>query len=111
MIFLVSGLLKRRLVAQTKQNFGGLEIFCEFEREPINTLYLPIFSFKRAGFFAQSKKSYQKSQVKSLAGRSNFGCVEFAFSKKLTYIKVRARERALKNHISFVFHKTQACSF
>ena len=31
---LVSGLLKRRLVAQTEQNFGGLELFCEFEREP-----------------------------------------------------------------------------
>ncbi len=31
---LVSGILKRRLVAQTEQNFEGLEIFCEFEREP-----------------------------------------------------------------------------
>lgn len=31
---LVSGILKRRLVAQTEQNFGRLEMFCEFEREP-----------------------------------------------------------------------------
>ena len=32
---LVSGFLKRRLIAQTEQNFGGLESFCEFERNPI----------------------------------------------------------------------------
>jgi len=31
---LVSGILKRRLVTQTEQNFGGLKSFCEFEREP-----------------------------------------------------------------------------
>ncbi len=41
---------------------------------------------------SRAEKSLRKSQVRSHAGRSNFGCVEFAFSKKLTYIKVRAKE-------------------
>ena len=36
---------ERRLVAQTEQNFGGLELFCEFEREPISAL-IGIFNHK-----------------------------------------------------------------
>jgi len=90
-------------ISRTALKLKRFTQICAVSLSPFTTSQFPLqdlFSQTGRDFQPPAEKSLRKTKVRSHAGRSNFGCVEFAFSKKLTYRKY-VPKKGIEKFVSF----------